>query len=247
MPLFAARRGSSRAPAPIEIGPPRALRCPPRPAPTTCCPLVDDAPTPQPRKRRTSIRHSLASTFSFASLSTLRRRPSLASTKPSTVAVAVATITNSPSTPKPRVTLTPHLVASVNKRLPVIIVDSPPRVQTEDAPEDDASDGEWSRSKGGGKKRREGRTTINDARLLALLTMDISHPVLLASSYSGQVRDLPGRSGRTGSEGKPKERGLGGDVSVKQVVELLERVSMDPPSRSRRKDGRWPDSFDRPD
>jgi len=73
------------------------------------------------------------------------------------------------------------------------------------------------------RKRRERRTTINDARFLALLTMDISHPVFLGSSYSGDVRDLPGCSG--GRNGK--DVGAGGGASVKDVIELLERVSID--------------------
>lgn len=111
---------------------------------------------------------------------------------------------------------------SASERVPIIIVDSPPLVQTKCAPEYDTPDEER-----GGLRRREGRTTINDARFLALLTMDISHPVFLGGSYSGQVKDLP--RGREGSkdEGKPRVGSANGDVSVKEVVDLLERVSVD--------------------
>jgi hypothetical protein len=91
----------------------------------------------------------------------------------------------------------------------------------------DASDEErpWS---GGGWKRRERRTTINDARFLALMTMDISHPVLLGSSYSGDLKDLPGykREDRGSRQGKAKGEGGGGDASVKEVIDLLECVSI---------------------
>jgi len=68
--------------------------------------------------------------------------------------------------------------------------------------------------------------TINDARFLALLTMDISNPVFLEGSYSGQVRDLPGHRGE-GNEGKPRVGSASGEVSVKEVIDLLERVSID--------------------
>ena len=123
--------------------------------------------------------------------------------------------------PKPQTTRNPNLVSIVNERVPIITVNSPPRAQMEDA-----SDEERPWNGGGGGWSRERRTTINDARFLALLTMDISHPVFLGSSYSGDVRDLPG-PGHRGDEGKAKDEGVGsGDASVKEVIDLLERVSI---------------------
>lgn len=56
--------------------------------------------------------------------------------------------------------------------------------------------------------------------------MDISHPVFLGGSYSGQVKDLPRRRDGSGDEGKPRDASANGDVSVKEVVDLLERVSV---------------------
>ena len=50
--------------------------------------------------------------------------------------------------------------------------------------------------------------------------------MFLASSYSGDVRDLPG-PGHRRDEGKAKVEGAGGrDASVKEVIDLLERVSI---------------------
>jgi hypothetical protein len=227
MPLFTTR------PSPLEAS--HSLRSPPQrnpmeqKYPTVCAPPIENASTTELRKRRVSIRHSLASTFSFASLSTLRRRPSLASTKASAVSPPLIT-TRSPSKPKSQVTRLPNLTPGINGALPVIVVDSLPPVQMEGAP---GYDEERSRS-GGGWKRHEGRTTVNDPHFLALLTMDISHPILLGSSYAGEVRDLPGRSER-GNESKPTDMGSCGYISVKEVVELLERVSLDCPLRRKNK------------
>ena len=89
---------------------------------------------------------------------------------------------------------------------------------------EDASDEErpWSRREW---KRRESRTTINDPRFLALLTMDISRPVFLGSSYSGDLRDLPGHRREDGGRNQSNAKSAGGDASVKEVIDLLERVS----------------------
>jgi len=51
--------------------------------------------------------------------------------------------------------------------------------------------------------------------------MDISNPVFLEGSYSGRVRDLRGR------EGKSRGRSANGEVTVKEVVDLLERVEQE--------------------
>ncbi len=115
----------------------------------------------------------------------------------------------------------------MSERVPIITVNSPPRAQMKDAADEERPwDGGWKSS------RAERRTTINDARFLALLTMDISHPVFLGSSYSGDVRDLPGHRRDGGrNQGKAKAEGAGGDgdgdASVKEVIDLLERVSID--------------------
>jgi len=95
---------------------------------------------------------------------------------------------------------------------------------------DDDEERPWSGGSGGcGWKRRERRTTINDARFLALLTMDISHPVFLESSYSGDLKDLPVCRREDGGEAKGQRGsgggGGGGDASVREVIDLLERVS----------------------
>ena len=63
--------------------------------------------------------------------------------------------------------------------------------------------------------------------------MDISRPVFLGSSYSGDLRDLPGNRRDDGgrkqsnakSAGAGAGAGAGGDASVKEVIDLLERVS----------------------
>ena len=108
----------------------------------------------------------------------------------------------------------------MRERVPIITVNSPPRAQMEDGSDEERP---WS---GGGSTRRERRTTINDARFLALLTMDISHPVFLGSSYSGDVRDLPGHRR---DEANDQGAGSGDEgASVKEVIDLLERVSAVP-------------------
>jgi len=56
--------------------------------------------------------------------------------------------------------------------------------------------------------------------------MDISRPVLLGSSYSGQVSDLPGRNGGV-NEGTARMESVDGDATVKEIIDLLERVSID--------------------
>ena len=59
--------------------------------------------------------------------------------------------------------------------------------------------------------------------------------MFLGSSYSGDVRDLPGHrrdEGRNQSQAKDQDAGGGGggggggDASVKEVINLLERVSI---------------------
>ena len=56
--------------------------------------------------------------------------------------------------------------------------------------------------------------------------MDISHPVFLGSSYSGDVKDLPGhRRDEANDQGAGGDGDEGGDASVKDVINLLERVS----------------------